>query len=111
MLHVAATAPFAPSLVFINSSVHVDSFGQIKFSFKIKPDVSVYAKNTKRRGPTDVARAELLIEFKWNASDDPFCNPYTLSDSNNHQSFLRQGKACSDTLGQITLYAAAQLGS
>ena len=53
----------------------------------------------------------MLIEFKWNASDDPFCDPYPLPDSNNHQLFLHQGKACSDTLGQITSYAAAQLGS
>ena len=29
----------------------------------------------------------------------------------NEQTFLHDGKACADTIGQITSYAAAQLGS
>jgi hypothetical protein len=51
-----------------------------------------------------------MIEFKWNASDDPFCDPY-IPAGDNKQSILHPGKACADTVGQITLYAAAQLGS
>jgi hypothetical protein len=51
-----------------------------------------------------------MIEFKWNTSDDPFCDPY-IPAGDNKRSILCPGKACADMLGQITLYAAAQLGS
>lgn len=58
---------------------------------------------------TDSSLAEIFIEFKWQPSDDPFC------DVTDHpklpKSFLRQSNAARDTLGQITSYAAAQLGS
>ena len=110
MLQIKAAAPFAPSLEFVNSSAHVDYSGQTGFSFEIKPDVCVYTKGSQRLGPTDVARAELIIEFKWHEADDPFCDPYIPSGAE-HATIFREGKACADTLGQITSYAAAQLGS
>ncbi|KIM74741.1 hypothetical protein PILCRDRAFT_25867, partial [Piloderma croceum F 1598] len=88
---------FAPSLEFINSSAHLDCSGQSEFSFDIKPNICVYTTTSECRGRTDVARSELLIEFKWHSSDDPFFDPHT--------------PTCADTIGQITSYAAAQLGS
>ena len=110
MLQVKAATPFATSLEFVNSSAQIDRSKQSDFSFEIKPDICVYAKDSQRRGLTDIAHTELMIEFKWNASDDPFCDPY-IPAGDNEQSILREGKACADTLGQITSYAAAQLGS
>jgi len=86
----------------------LDSSGQLDFNFGIKPDVCVYSKDSTRRGPTDVARVECMIEFKWHTSDDPFCDPH---HTNGENSFLRDGKLASDTAGQITAYAAAQFGS
>ena len=109
LLQITAVKQFTPTFEFVNSSTHIDSSGQSEFSFDIKPDICVYTTTSKRRGPTDVARAELLIEFKWHSSDDPFCHPTTGDD--NERTFLRDGKACADTIGQITSYAAAQLGS
>src|ERR1700688_801021 len=108
MLQIEAAAPFAPSLDFVNSSAHSDHSGQSAFSFDIKPDICVYTQNSQRRGPTDVARVELIIEFKWQSSDDLFCDLYQPSEDDD-PTILRQGKACADTLGQITSYAAAQL--
>ena len=57
----------------------------------------------------DIAHAELLIEFKWLSTNDPFRKPTTAE--NGEQTFLHDSKASTDTIGQITSYAAAQLGS
>ena len=70
----------------------------------------MYTKGGQCQGPTDVTHIELIIEFKWNLADDPFCDPYILSGAE-HTTILHEGKTCADTFGQITLYAAAQLGS
>jgi hypothetical protein len=58
---------------------------------------------------TDSALAEIFIEFKWDPQDDPFGDVHDLGS--NHRSFLRDTNAAYDTLGQITSYAAAQLGA
>ena len=64
---------------------------------------------------TDSSLAEIFIEFKWNPSDDPFCDVHDVSCSQCKagmvKSFLCGSKAGNDTLGQITSYAVAQLGS
>jgi hypothetical protein len=82
MLQVKAATPFATSLEFVNSSAQIDRSKQSDFSFEIKPDICVYAKDSQRRGLTDIAHTELMIEFKWNASDDPFCDPYIPAGDN-----------------------------
>jgi len=92
-------------IAHISSSAQIDCSKQSDFSFNIR-----YAKDSQRRGLTDIAHAELMIEFKQNTSDNSFCDPYILA-SDNERSILREGKACGDTLGKITSYAAAQLGS
>ena len=111
MLQVNTATPFATSLEFINLSTHTDCSEQSNLSSNIKPDISMYAKGSQHWGLTDISCAELMIEFKWNKSDDPFCNLYILPNHNHKWSFLCPSKACADTLGQITLYIAAQLGS
>ena len=58
---------------------------------------------------TNSALAEIFIEFKWDPTDDPFCDVFEVDHE--YQSFLRETKAAHDTLGQITSYAAAQLGA
>jgi Fungal protein kinase len=110
-IQVRAIKRFAPSLDFINSSAHVDRSGQSAFSFDIKPDICAYATGCKPLGSTDVARVEVIIEFKWHETDNPFCKPYPLPEDPNRSFFLCDSKSGHDTLGQITLYAAAQLGS
>jgi hypothetical protein len=56
--------------------------------------------------------AKIFIEFKWNTTDDPFCDAHDVDYQGGIvQSFLRNSKAADDTLGQITSYAAAQLGA
>ena len=58
----------------------------------------------------------MFVEFKWKSSDDPFRDVYDVEhphdkDGKTVKSFLCNTKAAKDTLGQITAYAAAQLGS
>ena len=61
---------------------------------------------------TDVPHAEIIIEFKWHMGDDPFCDPYPISNDLVPQySFLCNTVTGVDTAGQITAYGAAQLGS
>ena len=50
----------------------------------------------------------MTIEFKWNAHDDPFIDN---SVADGKTTFVRDTNRAMDTLGQITGYAAAQLGS
>lgn len=104
-MKIKATEQFAPCLKFINSSLHPDCNTRSSFPFKIKPDISIYPAGTDANVKTDSTISEIFIEFKWNTTDDPFC---TLQQK---QSFLSRSKSADDTLGQITSYAAAQLGA
>lgn len=109
---VKATKKFAPHLNFVNSSSYVDCNPRSKFSFGVKPDVTAYENTTDTK--TNSATAEIFIEFKWNSTDDPFCDVMSSECSNchqPHQTFLNSSNAAMDTLGQITSYAAAQLGA
>jgi hypothetical protein len=112
MFQIAATKSFAPNFVFVNSSTYTDSSGQSNFCFDIKPDVCVYEKSKMRSGPTDVSCVDVIIEFKWNLYDDPFCDPYKAGEGDDVVlTFLRNTQNGVDTAGQIILYASAQLGS
>lgn len=84
---------FAPQLSFIDSHNNPDMVNCSSFTFNVKPDVCVYSDPTLRG--TNISKAEIIIEFKWGYCHDPF-----LQDGNSM-----------DTLGQITSYAAAQLGA
>ena len=60
------------------------------------------------RSPTDLAKAEIFIEFKWSFHDNPFT--FEL-DTVTGSPFVQTSKRSIDMLGQIMAYAAAQLGS
>lgn len=112
------TQKFARSLKFINSSTKVDCNPLLDFPFKIKPDISVYSADLcpDPGELTDSSKVEIFLEFKWKYGDDPFCNVHDIKhpvgeDGRTVKSFLRNTKTAKDTLGQITAYAAAQLGS
>jgi hypothetical protein len=104
-MQIKTATNYIPGLKFKNSSKHVDCSRQSDFSFEIKPDICVY-EGDKHRGPTDVAYVDIIIEFKWHTCDDPFDEPDSAQTT-----FLRNTAAARDTTGQITAYAAAQLGS
>jgi hypothetical protein len=87
----------------------VDCNPLLDFPFKVKPDVSVYSTDLCPGKVTDSAKVEFFIEFKWKYDQDPFCTPY--KTNSNISAFLRNTKTSDDTLGQITAYTAAQLGS
>jgi hypothetical protein len=95
MLQIEAATPFAPSLEFVDSSAHMDRSGQSAFSFNIKLDICVYNKNGQHQGPTDVAHVELIIKFKWQSSNDLFCDPYEPLEDDD-PTILCEGKACAD---------------
>ena len=118
LFKIEATKRFTPGLEVVDSSQFGDRNPQLEFPFKIKPDVSVYCGDPTLPHPllTDSSLAEIFIEFKWQTFDDPFCPLYDTKRSCSptdgvHKSFLRETQGGSDTLGQITSYAAAQLGS
>ncbi|KAF8235488.1 hypothetical protein L208DRAFT_1023003, partial [Tricholoma matsutake] len=97
---------FAPKLKIVNSSNIPDCNPQLDFPFKIKPDISIYSVDSFPGVVTDSSKVEMFLEFKWKSGDNPFCD-----DGKTVKSFLRDTKAAKDTLGQITAYAAARLGS
>jgi hypothetical protein len=78
------------------------------FSFAVKPDICVYADGTTHG--CHVSTAEVIVEFKWDAINVAFCDP-PLSSNVDGFSFINQAMKGMDTLGQITSYAAAQLGA
>ncbi|KAG1854333.1 hypothetical protein C8R48DRAFT_610055, partial [Suillus tomentosus] len=92
---------FAPQLSFIDSHNYADTTNCSSFTFSVKPDVCVYADPTSRG--TDISTAEIIIEFKWGYCHDAFreVGDSIVSSTDNSM----------DTLGQITSYAAAQLGA
>jgi hypothetical protein len=109
---VSLTQPFTSHLTFVNSSAYVDSNPHLDFPFKVKPDISVYSTDSYPGKVTNSAKVELFIEFKWKYDHDPFRPPYKIQhNSDTVMTFLRDTKTADDTLGQITAYAAAQLGS
>lgn len=100
---------YSHNLKFVNSSAHTDRNPRSKFSFKVKPDVSVYPDTVNNNVKTDSALVEIFIEFKWDLAEDPFCDVPKLQPDG--QSFITDSMKSHDTLGQITSYAAAQLGA
>jgi hypothetical protein len=101
-----------PGFRIVNSSTSVDCNPHSDFPFKIKPDVSVYCADSDPDVLTDTSLAEIFIEFKWSPADDPFCDVCNIQCGNQTATtFLRGSKLGDDTLGQITFYASAQLGS
>ncbi|TFK66287.1 hypothetical protein BDN72DRAFT_156273 [Pluteus cervinus] len=86
--------------------VQVDSHSQNTFDqdgHPFGPDITTYfdvpAKDRKEK--CTLTQADMLLEFKYSSSDDPF--------DDNGDSFERQTKGAKETLGQITVYATAQL--
>jgi hypothetical protein len=61
----------------------------------------------------DSDKAEIFIEFKWKTCDDLFSDVCNVQgrDGETVKCFVKETKAANNTLGQITTYAAAQLGS
>lgn len=113
MFKIKTTQKFTLNLKLVNSSAFPDCNPRCNFPWKIKPDVSIYPPDVPD-AKTNSAIAEIFAEFKWNSTDNPFCDPITItcpSCNRQHQSFVRNTNAALDTLGQITSYAAAQLGA
>ncbi|KAN0120535.1 hypothetical protein V8E52_004362 [Russula decolorans] len=104
----ATSRQYIHDLKFVNSSAFNDCNTRCGFPFKIKPDVSVYPPTTDDNVTTNSALVEIIIEFKWHPRDDPFGDVHGLDPN---RPFIRDTKAAHDTLGQITSYAAAQLGA
>lgn len=81
------------------------------FPFAIKPDLAVYCDSTPSDVLTDSSLMELSIEVKWFSDDDPFAAVHNAIDGGPIKSIFHETVKATDTLGQITSYAAAQLGS
>ncbi|KAG1894227.1 uncharacterized protein F5891DRAFT_1195511 [Suillus fuscotomentosus] len=92
---INAIKPFAPQLSFVDTHI-----------FNIKPDICVYPDGCAPSSHNcNVSTTEIIVKFKWSYSHDAFCNP---SGVDSIVSKMNRGM---DTLGQITSYAAAQLGT
>lgn len=102
---------FAPNLCFVDSHSRVDSNRNCQgFDFQIKPDVCVYSKPIPEDIACDSSKFDIHVEFKWDADHDPFCPPHPTPFSQK-PTFFCDTKKAKDTLGQVTAYATAQLGS
>ncbi|KAG2738942.1 hypothetical protein P692DRAFT_20882176, partial [Suillus brevipes Sb2] len=99
---------FAPGLSFIDTHSNADKINCKAFSFQIKPDVCVYADGIPRdrQSSCDISTTEVVVEFKCEPHHNPF---YTPADGSSR--FISETDKAMDTLGQITSYAAAQLGA
>jgi len=117
LVKVATTRKFTSGLKVVNSSSHCDRNVRTDFSFKIKPDISIYRTDTTKSDPgikTDSSVVEIFIEVKWHPNDDPFGDVHDAQCPDcggTVQTFLRDTKSAKDTLGQITSYAAVQFGA
>jgi len=92
-----------PGFSAINSSNYPDCHQSSKFPFKVKPNVSIYT-GCKPSYPTKLVSVEIFIKFKWNNSEDPFCD-------DTQETFTHPSKNANNTLGQITSYAALHLAT
>ncbi|KAG2743365.1 hypothetical protein P692DRAFT_20878758 [Suillus brevipes Sb2] len=103
-LQIEAMGPFASQLSFVNTSKHADLKNCSSFTFNVMPDVCIYADGTSHG--CDISKSEVIIEFKWADAHDAFSkNPRV------DKPIVSQTDKGFDTLGQITSYAAAQLGA
>ncbi|KAF8478398.1 hypothetical protein DFH94DRAFT_602415, partial [Russula ochroleuca] len=103
---------FMPGFRVVNSSATVDCNPNSDFVYKIKPDVTVYCNDSDPGVQTDSSLVEIFIKFKLQSGDDPFCPLHNIQhDGRSVKTFLHETKGAVDTLGQITSYAAVQLGA
>jgi len=100
---IKTTETFMPGFSAINSSNYPDCHQSSKFPFKLKPNISVYA-SCKPSYLTKSVSVEIFIKFKWNNTNDPFCD-------NTWETFTCPSKNANNTLGQITFYAALHLAA
>lgn len=109
-LQIKAIRPFAPQLSFVDSHSYADLQNCSKSNskvFDVKPDVCVYPDGQEPSTLNcDISTTEIIIEFKWSNSHDAFRQPSPRLDS-----VISHTEKGMDTLGQITSYAAAQLGT
>jgi len=98
---------FAPNLHFVDSHNFNDANPRKDRKMGIKPDVCVYRASDADVTGTDTSLVEVVIEFKWTPSDDPF----TLPGGRNGASYPNQSDSAINTLGQITDYAAYHLSA
>ncbi|KAG2107656.1 uncharacterized protein F5147DRAFT_774104 [Suillus discolor] len=70
LLQINGIRPFAPQLLFVNSSKHADTNNCSSFTFNVKPDVCVYADGTLHG--CNISKFKVNIEFKWNDVHDAF---------------------------------------
>ncbi|KAG1767305.1 hypothetical protein EV702DRAFT_1050408 [Suillus placidus] len=101
---IDAIRPFAPQLLFVNTSKHADMKNCSSFTFNVNTDVCVYADGTSHG--CDISKSEVIIEFKWTDAHDAFSKHPRVD-----QPLVSQTDKGFDTLGQITSYAVAQLGA
>jgi hypothetical protein len=102
---------FALGLKFVNSSTSLDSNRPKDCSGGIKPDICVYRAADSNITGTDSSMVEIIIEFKWNRRwSDPF-TIVRLPEDKLIKYPNSSTDGTQDTLGQITEYVAAHLGS
>ncbi|KAF8873779.1 hypothetical protein BD779DRAFT_1679046 [Infundibulicybe gibba] len=106
---VRAVTPFCPDLELVDTHAEPAK----PFDGKdITPSVIAYARSFRRTQTSDIVFAEIIPEFNYADTDDPFTDRPKLSwSSDDPESFERDSRATRDTLGQITLYAAAHLAA
>ncbi|RDB29759.1 hypothetical protein Hypma_013831 [Hypsizygus marmoreus] len=104
-LITALTSACGGSLVLVNTSAHIDPDAGILVPEGLKPDIGAYEAGyrAKTSKVTDFSLLEIHMELKKAERDDGF-------DDCGSESFENSSQNSTDTRGQITGYATAQLG-
>ncbi|KAF9474199.1 hypothetical protein BDN70DRAFT_842624 [Pholiota conissans] len=76
-----------------NSGVLADEY--------LKPDLTLYPPGPPPSRTTDISKAEIVVEVKFSADDDPFTD-------DPKSNFVRSSEGAKNTAGQVTSYAIAQ---
>ena len=117
---VDALTPYMSNYQFQDTS-RSEERAKTDFTFKIKPDCSLYAKEHSFHG-TDSSAVELFIEFKQRRDDDPFIKDPSPEKSSASSSdgptpspppnpLMKTSKAARLTCGKITAYATSHMGA
>jgi hypothetical protein len=101
-------------MIVVDTSKHSSRIGP----FELKPDVCIYKERDTTSPVTDFSAMEMWIEFKANASFEPFEDPRgeglsgeELKECFAQRPFEKDSSNGKYTRGQLTSYALAQIGS
>ncbi|KAH0827761.1 hypothetical protein J3R83DRAFT_3368 [Lanmaoa asiatica] len=107
---ITTATSLVPGLSFIDS--HVQGDKNSRFSFKVNPNVIVYFSHRKMKmGCCHTQTMEMHVKFKWKGGDSFSIPKAQGAMPHRMEEFVKTTASATETLGQITPYAAAQMSA